>query len=133
MEWFETVRDRVVPATGDVALTAPRLLVVLGVALALVAVDPLWRVVRLAVTLVHELGHAVVGVLVGRQFTGFVLRGDMSGHAVTRGPVRGAGRVASTWAGYPMPACSARRWCGRPNAAGRLPSSRPGWPSCSSP
>jgi hypothetical protein len=70
----------------------------------LVAVEPLWRVVRLAVTLVHELGHAVVGVLVGRQFTGFVLRGDMSGHAVTRGPVRGAGRVASTWSGYPMPA-----------------------------
>ena len=104
MEWFETVQGRVVPATGDVALTAPRLLVVLGIALALVAVEPLWRVVRLAVTLVHELGHAVVGVLAGRQFTGFVLRGDMSGHAVTRGPVRGAGRVASTWSGYPMPA-----------------------------
>lgn len=104
MTWIEAVRDRVVPATTDVALTAPRLLVVLGVALVLVAVEPLWRVVRLAVTLVHELGHAVVGVLVGRQFTGFVLRGDMSGHAVTRGPVRGPGRVASTWAGYPMPA-----------------------------
>ena len=104
MEWFEAVRDRVVPATGDVALAAPRLLIVLGLALVLVAVEPLWRVVRLAVTLVHELGHAVVGVLVGRQFTGFVLRGDMSGHAVTRGPVRGPGRVASTWAGYPVPA-----------------------------
>jgi hypothetical protein len=104
VEWFEAVRDRVVPAAGDVALTAPRLLVVLGFALVIVVVDPLWRVVRLAVTLVHELGHAVVGVLVGRQFTGFVLRGDMSGHAVTRGPVRGAGRVACTWAGYPMPA-----------------------------
>jgi hypothetical protein len=104
VEWFVAVRDRVVPATGDVALTAPRLLTVLGVALVLVAVEPLWRVVRLVVTLVHELGHAVVGVLVGRQFTGFVLRGDMSGHAVTRGPVRGPGRVASTWSGYPMPA-----------------------------
>jgi hypothetical protein len=104
VEWFDAVRDRVVPATGEVALAAPPLLVVLGVALVLIAVEPLWRVVRLAVTLVHELGHAVVGVLVGRQFTGFVLRGDMSGHAVTRGPVRGAGRVASTWAGYPMPA-----------------------------
>ena len=104
MDWFEAVRDRVVPATGDVALAAPRLLIVLGIALVLVAVEPLWRVVRLAVTLVHELGHAVVGVLVGRQFTGFVLRGDMSGHAVTRGPVRGPGRVASTWSGYPMPA-----------------------------
>jgi hypothetical protein len=104
VEWFELVRDRVVPATGDVALSAPRVVVVLAVALALIVVDPLWRVVRLVVTLVHELGHAVVGVLVGRRFTGFVLRGDMSGHAVTRGPVRGPGRVASTWAGYPVPA-----------------------------
>jgi hypothetical protein len=104
VDWFEAVRDRVVPASGDVALAAPRLLIVLGIALVLVAVEPLWRVVRLAVTLVHELGHAVVGVLVGRQFTGFVLRGDMSGHAVTRGPVRGPGRMASTWSGYPMPA-----------------------------
>jgi hypothetical protein len=104
VDWFEAVRDRVVPATGDVALAAPRLLIVLAIALVLVAVEPLWRVVRLAVTLVHELGHAVVGVLVGRQFTGFMLRGDMSGHAVTRGPVRGPGRVASTWSGYPMPA-----------------------------
>lgn len=104
MDWFEELRDRVVPATGDVALAAPRLVIVLAVALALIVVEPLWRTVRLVVTLVHELGHAVVGVLVGRRFTGFVLRGDMSGHAVTRGPVRGPGRVASTWAGYPMPA-----------------------------
>ena len=104
MNWFEAVHDRVVPATGDVALAAPRLVLVLAAALALIVIEPLWRVVRLAVTLVHELGHAVIGVLVGRQFTGFVLRGDMSGHAVTRGPVRGPGRVASTWAGYPVPA-----------------------------
>lgn len=104
MEWFEAVRDRVVPATGDVALTAPRLLIVLGVALVLVAVEPLWRVVRLVVTLVHELGHAIVGMAVGRRFTGFVLRGDMSGHAVTVGRPRGPGRVVSTWAGYPAPA-----------------------------
>ncbi|HET9634030.1 MAG TPA: M50 family metallopeptidase [Terrabacter sp.] len=104
MQWFEAVRDRVVPAAGDVALTSPRLVLVLAVALVLVAVGPLWRVVRLTVTLVHELGHAVVGILVGRQFTGFALRGDMSGHAVTRGRPRGPGRIASTWSGYPMPA-----------------------------
>jgi hypothetical protein len=56
------------------------------------------------VTLVHELGHAIVGMAVGRRFTGFVLRGDMSGHAVTVGRARGPGRVLSTWAGYPAPA-----------------------------
>ena len=61
------------------------------------------EVLRLGVTLVHELGHAFVGMLVGRRFTGFVLRGDMSGHAVTVGPPRGIGRLVTTWAGYPMP------------------------------
>ena len=104
MEWFDAVRDRVVPTAGEVSVGTVSLLVVLAVALALIVVDPLWRTVRIVVTLVHELGHAVVGVLVGRQFTGFVLRGDMSGHAVTRGRPRGPGRVASTWAGYPVPA-----------------------------
>jgi hypothetical protein len=78
-------------------------LVVLIAALVAVAVEPVWRVVRLGVTLVHELGHAGIGMLCGRRFTGFVLRGDMSGHAVTVGPARGTGRVLTTWAGYPAP------------------------------
>src|SRR5690606_19833180 len=51
------------------------LAVVAAVALAVVLVPQAWRVARLGVTLVHELGHAVVGVAVGRRFTGFVLRG----------------------------------------------------------
>jgi hypothetical protein len=87
-----------------VTLAGAPVLVVLAVALAAVAVRPAWQVLRLGVTLVHELGHAGIGVLCGRRFTGFVLRGDMSGHAVTVGPARGVGRVATTWAGYPMPA-----------------------------
>jgi Peptidase M50B-like len=94
---------RVLPDQG-VALSGRPVVVVLAVALVAVAFRPSWRVLRLAVTLVHELGHAVVGVLAGRRFTGFVLRGDMSGHAVTVGPVRGPGRVVTTWAGYPAPA-----------------------------
>lgn len=93
-----------VPATGEVALSPVAVLVALAAALVVVAVPPVWQVLRLAVTLVHELGHALVGLAVGRRFTGFVLRGDMSGHAVTVGPARGPGRVASTWAGYPAPA-----------------------------
>ena len=64
---------------------------------------PLWRWLRLAITLVHELGHAFVGILVGRKFTGFTIRGDMSGQAVTVGKATGLGRVVTTWAGYPMP------------------------------
>ena len=102
MNWFEQVWSRVVPEQG-IALAGPPVLVVLVAALVAVAVEPVWRVVRLGVTLVHELGHAGVGMLCGRRFTGFVLRGDMSGHAVTVGPARGVGRVLTTWAGYPAP------------------------------
>lgn len=65
---------------------------------------PAWRVLRLVVTLAHELGHAVVGVAAGRRFVGFVLRADMSGHAVTVGRPSGPGVIATTWAGYPAPA-----------------------------
>lgn len=98
------VRERVVPVAGGVPVTAYGVWIALTAALAAVLIEPVWRVLRLAVTLVHELGHAIVGMLVGRRFTGFVLRGDMSGHAVTVGRPRGPGRVVSTWAGYPAPA-----------------------------
>ena len=104
MEWFDAIASRARPAAGAVALSAPEVTIVLLLALIVVITPPIWQVVRLGVTLVHELGHAGVGILVGREFTGFVLRGDMSGHAVTRGRPRGPGRIVSTWAGYPMPA-----------------------------
>jgi hypothetical protein len=103
MEWFEMVRERVVPVVGGDPIPVAGVLVALGLALAAVLVPPIWQVLRLAVTLVHELGHAVVGMLAGRRFTGFVLRSDMSGHAVTVGRPRGPGIVLSTWAGYPVP------------------------------
>lgn len=103
MNWFEQVWSRVAPGQSIALSGAPVVLVLLA-ALAVVAIDPLWRVLRLVVTLVHELGHAGVGMLCGRRFTGFVLRGDMSGHAVTVGPARGFGRILTTWVGYPAPA-----------------------------
>lgn len=111
MDWVDEVRERVVPvATGHagsldgVGLDGVALAVAVTVAAALVFVPGLWRLARVAVTLVHELGHAMVGLAVGRRFTGFVVRGDMSGHAVTAGRARGPGLVATTWAGYPAPA-----------------------------
>jgi hypothetical protein len=101
--WPDEIAHRLSPAATPPDLSLSVLgVVVLAAALAAL-VDPLWRVLRLGVTLVHELGHAFVGMLVGRRFTGFVLRGDMSGHAVTVGPPRGIGRLVTTWAGYPMP------------------------------
>ncbi len=100
---LDTVWPRVLPEDA-VALSGTPVLLVLALALVAVALGPVWGVLRLGVTLVHELGHALVGVLAGRRFTGFVLRGDMSGHAVTVGPARGPGRILTTWAGYPAPA-----------------------------
>ncbi|GAA4427500.1 M50 family metallopeptidase [Georgenia halophila] len=88
-----------VPRPDDAVLA-----VVAFAVLVAVVVPTLWRALRVGVTVVHELGHGLVGVLLGRRFTGLVLRADMSGHAVTVGPARGAGRVLSTWAGYPAPA-----------------------------
>ena len=103
MEWVDGVWARVLPEQGVALSGTPVLLVLVGAVVA-VTIRPVWRVMRLGVTLVHELGHAGVGVLCGRRFTGFVLRGDMSGNAVTVGPARGTGRVLTTWAGYPAPA-----------------------------
>ena len=97
-EITERLLPAAVPADGWWVLLA------LLLALAAVSLPPLWRIARPAVTIVHELGHALVGILVGRRFTGFVVSADMSGHAITIGPRRGPGRVASAWAGYPAPA-----------------------------
>lgn len=96
------VWDRITPGAAPDA--GWWIVLALAAALAAVVLGPLWRRARLVVTIVHELGHAGVGILVGRRFTGFVVSADMSGHAVTVGPRRGPGRVASTWAGYPAPA-----------------------------
>lgn len=102
MDWWEVVRERLVPAGGEV--TAYGLVIVIALAAGAVQWQPVWRRLRVVVTLAHELGHALVGMACGRRFTGFVVRGDASGHAVTVGPARGIGRIATTWAGYPAPA-----------------------------
>lgn len=104
MDLLSEIVDRARPVSEAVPLEGTPLLLTLLVAAAAILVDPLWRILRVAITLVHELGHAFVGVLVGRRFTGFVVRADMSGHAVTSGKPRGFGRIVTTWAGYPMPA-----------------------------
>lgn len=103
MEWAD-LAQRWSPAARTELLAPQGVLVVLAVTALAVGWSPAWRVLRLGVTLVHELGHAVVGVLSGRRFTGFVLRPDMSGHTVTVGRPRGPGLAATTWAGYPAPA-----------------------------
>ncbi|WP_051209423.1 M50 family metallopeptidase [Propionicicella superfundia] len=60
-----------------------------------------WRPLRILVTVCHEAGHAVVGVLVGRRLAGIRLRSDTSGVTVTKGRPHGPGMVATLFAGYP--------------------------------
>ncbi|KRE38639.1 hypothetical protein ASG73_05730 [Janibacter sp. Soil728] len=110
--------DRLAPATSAPDLTGWTLVAVLVLGGVAATWWPAWRVLRMAVTLVHELGHAVVGILCGRRFTGFVLRSDMSGHAVNVGPAHGAGVIATTWAGYPAPGIV---------GAGLIPVATHGW------
>ncbi|MFC5379346.1 M50 family metallopeptidase [Aquipuribacter nitratireducens] len=74
-------------------------LVVAGVALALAQVP----LVRQAVTVVHEAGHAVVAVCVGRRVSGIRLHADASGVTLSRGRPSGPGMVATLLAGYPAP------------------------------
>ncbi len=79
-------------AAGDPA-TGRWLLVAVALAAACILVPPAWRLVRPVVTLTHELGHGLVGLLCGRRFAGFVISPDMSGHTVTVGRRTGPGAV----------------------------------------
>ncbi len=103
-QWWQALADRVTPSSAFEALEPEHLAWSAGIALALIVVRPLWLIARVAVTLVHELGHALTGIIAGRKFTGFRINVDMSGHALTKGKPRGFGLVATTWAGYPSPA-----------------------------
>ena len=73
-------------------------------ALVLVLLPASWPRVRLGVTVVHEAGHALVGVLVGRRLRSIHLHSDTSGLTVTSGKPRGPGMVAMLAAGYLAPA-----------------------------
>lgn len=105
--WTQELGSRIGPAAIRPELSGSTLLLVIVGAVLVVGLPGVWRLARLLVTLVHELGHAVVGVAVGRRFTGFVVRWDASGHAVTVGRSRGPGQVAMVWAGYAAPAVTA--------------------------
>jgi hypothetical protein len=81
------------------------LVIVTGIAaLVLVLTPTTWRRVRFVVTVVHEGGHAAVGVLVGRRLRGIRLHSDTSGLTVSRGRPTGPGMIATLLAGYLAPA-----------------------------
>lgn len=91
-------------ATATQPLPDPALVVATGaVALVLVLHHATWRRVRLGITVVHEAGHALVAVLVGRRLAGIRLHSDTSGVTVSRGRPRGPGMVLMLAAGYVAP------------------------------
>ena len=73
-------------------------------AVALVGWHRTWPRIRLAVTVVHEAGHALVAVLVGRRLDGIKVHSDTSGVTVSRGRPSGPGMVVMLLAGYLAPA-----------------------------
>ena len=95
--WDRATSTQPVPDVGFVLATG-------AVALALVLAPATWPRVRLGVTVVHEAGHALVAVLVGRRLRAIRLHSDTSGLTVSRGKPRGPGMVAMLAAGYLAPA-----------------------------
>ncbi|WP_148615771.1 M50 family metallopeptidase [Nocardioides rubriscoriae] len=92
-------------ATAVQPLPEPGVVLATGlVALLMVLSSTTWRRVRLGVTVVHEAGHAVVAVLVGRRLQGIRLHADTSGLTVSSGRPTGPGMVATLLAGYLAPA-----------------------------
>jgi Peptidase M50B-like len=74
-----------------------------GTALAAVSYHPVWRVVRNAVTIAHEGGHALFALLTGRRLSGIRLHADTSGVTVSYGKPTGFGMVLTAMAGYIAP------------------------------
>jgi hypothetical protein len=74
-----------------------------AVALLIVASPLLWRLTRIAITIVHESGHAAASLMSGRRLEGIRLHADTSGETVSRGRRDGPGIVITAFAGYVTP------------------------------
>lgn len=96
-----------VDTVSDIAQSTPPgtiTLVTGGLALLVVLSGRPWRIARNLITLVHEAGHALAAVLVGRRLQGIKLHSDTSGVTVSRGKPEGPGMAFTALAGYTAPA-----------------------------
>jgi hypothetical protein len=94
--WDRVIGAQGVPPGWVVAASA-------AVALLVVASPRLWRMARIAITIVHESGHAAASLLSGRKLEGIRLHADTSGETVSRGRGNGPGIVITALAGYMTP------------------------------
>ncbi|MFC7219783.1 M50 family metallopeptidase [Streptomyces polyrhachis] len=95
--WDRVTGTQAAPTSWLIAATA-------AAALAAVLSPAPWRLLRNAVTIAHEGGHALVALLSGRQLTAIRLHSDTSGLTVSRGKPHGPGMVLTAAAGYTAPA-----------------------------
>jgi hypothetical protein len=94
--WHHIIATQPIPPVALVVITA-------ALALAAVAVHPVWRITRNVITIAHEGGHALVALLSGRRLTGIRLHSDTSGVTVSVGRRTGPGMVFTGVAGYLTP------------------------------
>ena len=73
------------------------------IALGIVVISLFWILGRNLITIVHEGGHALVALLVGRKLRGIRLHSDTSGVTVSAGKPTGFGMVLTMFAGYIAP------------------------------
>lgn len=93
------------PEPGTVVLVA--LLTALAV-----SIPQLWRYLRQASTIIHEMGHVLAAWATGRRVSGIKLHSDTSGVTVSAGKPRGFGMLVTTLAGYPAPGLMAMLMAG---------------------
>ncbi len=91
-------------ATTQVVASTATALISLGAILVCLMVPVLWHLVRHAVTIVHEAGHASVAMLLGRSVRGIRLHSDTSGLTTHSGSTRRLPLALTAFAGYPAPA-----------------------------
>ena len=68
-----------------------------------VAIRPVWRIARNAVTIAHEGGHALLALLTGRRLRGIRLEFDTSGLTLSSGRPTGPGMMLTLLGGYIAP------------------------------
>ncbi|GAA4841066.1 M50 family metallopeptidase [Garicola koreensis] len=104
MEHARTVLDFVTERFTAASQPEPTVIAAVGVVAVLMTVVPgIWRIVRQASTIIHEMGHVVAAWISGRRVSGIKLHSDTSGVTLSRGRPRGFGMLITALAGYPAP------------------------------
>ncbi|WP_062072523.1 M50 family metallopeptidase [Demequina sediminicola] len=90
--------------TAQVSATPEAALWPLAVVVVVLLVPQLWHAARHVVTIAHEVGHALVATVLGRQVRGIRLHSDTSGLTTHAGSTKRCPLALTAFAGYPAPA-----------------------------